>query len=166
MIVRREPDPYAVPASSRVSFDLVLTLRNAAGAEARDQAVSSPGSAQFHQYLTDAQWEAQHSPSQSDVAAAESWLASEGFSVGTVPADGLFSPLRAPTCRCRALSRPPSATTRSTGRRCISPAARCPSRRLSAAWCPAWKAYRAAPRPSAGAGPRPACCRCNGVRMP
>ena len=82
----------AVPAASRVSFDLVLTLQDAAGAQALEAAVSTPGSAQFHQYLTDAQWEAQYSPSASAVAAAQSWLSSQGFSVGAVPADHLFIP--------------------------------------------------------------------------
>ena len=82
----------AVPASNPVSFDLVLALRDAAGAQALEAAVSTPGSAAFHQYLTDAQWEAQYSPSQSAVSAAESWLTSEGFSVGAVPGDDLFIP--------------------------------------------------------------------------
>ena len=82
----------AVPASNQVSFDLVLSLQNAAGAQALEAAVSTPGSAAFHQYLTDAQWEAQYSPSASAVATAESWLTSEGFSVGAVPADHLFIP--------------------------------------------------------------------------
>jgi len=62
----------AVAASSQVSFDLVLSLRNLAGAEALEAAVSTPGSAQFHQYLTDAQWEAQYSPSAASIATAES----------------------------------------------------------------------------------------------
>jgi subtilase family serine protease len=82
----------AVPAASQVNFDLVLALQNAAGAQALETAVSTPGSAEFHQYLTDAQWEAQYSPSASAVAAAQSWLSSEGFSVGAVPADHLFIP--------------------------------------------------------------------------
>jgi len=82
----------AVPASNQVAFDLVLSLRDAAGAQALEAAVSTPGSAAFHQYLTDAQWEAQYSPSQSAVSAAESWLTSEGFSVGAVPGDDLFIP--------------------------------------------------------------------------
>ncbi|MGD0371030.1 MAG: S53 family peptidase [Candidatus Dormibacteria bacterium] len=82
----------AVPASNQASFDLVLSLQNAAGAQALEAAVSTPGSAAFHQYLTDAQWEAQYSPSASSVAAAESWLTSEGFKVGAVPADHLFVP--------------------------------------------------------------------------
>ena len=82
----------AVPASNQVSFDLVLSLRDAAGAQALEAAVSTPGSAAYRQYLTDAQWEAQYSPSASAVSAAESWLTSEGFSVGAVPADDLFIP--------------------------------------------------------------------------
>jgi len=90
--VERSTPAGAVAASSQVSFDLVLSLRNLAGAEALEAAVSTPGSAQFHQYLTDAQWEAQYSPTAASIATAESWLTSEGFSVGSVPADGLFIP--------------------------------------------------------------------------
>jgi subtilase family serine protease len=82
----------AVPAANQVSFDLVLALQNAAGAQALEAAVSTPGSSAFHQYLTDAQWEAQYSPTAASVTAAQSWLTSEGFSVGAVPADHLFVP--------------------------------------------------------------------------
>ncbi len=81
-----------VAASSRVSFDLVLSLRNAAGAQSLLQQVSTPGSALFHHYLTDAQWAAQYGPTAAEVNAAESWLRSEGFSVGAVPGDRLFVP--------------------------------------------------------------------------
>ena len=53
----RRPHPAgSVAAASPVSFDLVLSLQNASGAQAFLRAVSSPGSATFHHYLTDAQW--------------------------------------------------------------------------------------------------------------
>jgi subtilase family serine protease len=81
-----------VAAASRVSFDLVLSLRNTAGAEELLQQVSSPGSAQFHQFLTDAQWEARFGPTPAQVGAVTAWLRSEGFSVGAVPGDRLFVP--------------------------------------------------------------------------
>lgn len=79
-----------VAASSQVKFDLVLNLRNAAGAQAIIKAVSTPGSAQYRHYLTDAQWIAQFAPSQASVASAETWLRSQGFKVVSVPADRLF----------------------------------------------------------------------------
>jgi subtilase family serine protease len=81
-----------VASGSQVSFDLSLTLRDAAGAKAIITAVSTPGSAQYRHYLTDAQWIARYAPTQASVAAAENWLRSEGFKVGKVPADRLFIP--------------------------------------------------------------------------
>ena len=82
----------SVTANSSVSFDLVLSLQNASGAQAFLRDVSSPGSATFHQYLTDAQWVSQFGPTQAEVAAAESWLRQEGLTVGSVPKDRLYVP--------------------------------------------------------------------------
>ena len=82
----------AVAGSSSVSFDLVLTLQDAAGAQALLQTVSTPGSATYRHYLTDAQWEARYSPTTAAVGTASAWLRQQGFSVGAVPADRLFVP--------------------------------------------------------------------------
>jgi len=79
-----------VASGSTVKFDLVLNLRDAAGAAAIVKAVSTPGSAQYRHYLTDAQWIARYAPTQASVASAETWLRAQGFKVGTVPADRLF----------------------------------------------------------------------------
>ncbi len=79
-----------VAATSSVSFDLVLSLRNASGAQAFLREVSSPGSALFHHYLTDAQWESRFAPTKATVARAQAWLRSEGFTVVSVPKDRLF----------------------------------------------------------------------------
>jgi subtilase family serine protease len=79
-----------VASGSTVKFDLVLNLRDAAGAAAIAKAVSTPGSAQYRHYLTDAQWIARYAPTQASVASAETWLRAQGFKVGTVPADRLF----------------------------------------------------------------------------
>ena len=81
-----------VAAGSQVSFVLSLSLRDAAGAQALTTAVSTPGSAQYRHYLTDAQWTARFGPTQAAVTAAENWLRSEGFKIGKVPADRLFVP--------------------------------------------------------------------------
>src|ERR1700758_1151776 len=51
--VQRSPPAGKVAGPTAVSFDLLLTLRNAAGAQALVKAVSNPGSAAFHHYLTD-----------------------------------------------------------------------------------------------------------------
>jgi subtilase family serine protease len=77
----------AVARSARVDFDLVLKLRDAAGAQALVQAVSSPGSASYRHYVTAAQWESRFSPTAAQVSSARQWLASEGFTVGAVSKD-------------------------------------------------------------------------------
>ncbi|HUB39513.1 MAG TPA: S53 family peptidase [Streptosporangiaceae bacterium] len=79
-----------VAASSKVTFDLLLKLRNASGASAFVRAVSSPGSRQFHHYLTDAQWESRYAPTKSQVAKARSWLRHNYFSVKSVAKDRLY----------------------------------------------------------------------------
>jgi subtilase family serine protease len=77
----------AVSKSSRVDFELVLQLRNSAGAQKLVKDVSSPGSSSYRQYVTAAQWESRFSPSESDVASAKNWLRSQGFKVGAVSKD-------------------------------------------------------------------------------
>ena len=80
----------AVASTSSFTFDLVLKLRNATGAQATLRAVSKPGSSRYHHYLTTDQWIAKYSPTKADVAAAKSWLKQQGFSLGAVPKDRLF----------------------------------------------------------------------------
>jgi subtilase family serine protease len=77
----------AVGKSAQVSFELVLRLRDAAGAQALLKAVSTPGSSSYRQYLTTAQWEARFSPTTSAVNTARSWLRGQGFRVGATSAD-------------------------------------------------------------------------------
>jgi subtilase family serine protease len=79
----------AVSTSSAIDFNLVLKLRNEAGAEALVRAVSTPGSALYHHYVTAAQWEALFSPTAAQVTEAKQWLAKEGFTVGSVSKDRL-----------------------------------------------------------------------------
>jgi subtilase family serine protease len=67
-------------------------LRNAAAADALVTAVSTPGSAQYRHFVTQAQWIARFAPTSAAVASAESWLRAQGFKVGAVPADRLFIP--------------------------------------------------------------------------
>jgi subtilase family serine protease len=80
----------AVTGTSPVQFYLLLSLRNAAGAQDFVQQVSSPGSAEFHHYLTDAQWVSRFGPTQAGVTKAEAWLRHEGFKVGSVAKDRLY----------------------------------------------------------------------------
>jgi subtilase family serine protease len=82
----------AVPATAAVSFDLLLSVRNAAGARAFVRQVSTPGSAAFHHYLTDAGWNARYAPTAASVTKAAAWLRDAGFKVGAAPKDRLFLP--------------------------------------------------------------------------
>jgi len=79
-----------VAGNAQVGFDMVLSLRHAAAAEALVRSVSSPGSAQFHKYLTRAGWEARFGPTQAQIAKAESWLRHNGFTVVSVPKTHLY----------------------------------------------------------------------------
>ena len=63
-----------VAGTSQVRFDLLLSLRNAVAAQAFVRQVSTPGSAEFHHYLTDAQWVSRFGPTQATVAKAQAWL--------------------------------------------------------------------------------------------
>jgi subtilase family serine protease len=83
----RQHPTGAVANSAPVSFEVVLKLRDAAGAESLLQAVSSPGSTSYRHYLTAAQWESRFSPTASEVNAVSAWLRSEGFTVGAVSKD-------------------------------------------------------------------------------
>jgi subtilase family serine protease len=94
----RQHEVAAVAKSARVSFELVLRLRDAAGAQALLKAVSTPGSSRYRHYVTTAQWEARFSPTASAVKSARNWLRSQGFQVGrtakdriTIPASGTAS---------------------------------------------------------------------------
>ena len=90
--IERSHPAGKVPSTAAVSFDLLLTLRNPAGAQALVKAVSTPGSAKFHHYLTDSAWIARYAPTTASVAKARSWLRGEGFSIGALPKDRLFIP--------------------------------------------------------------------------
>ncbi|HEY3830748.1 MAG TPA: protease pro-enzyme activation domain-containing protein [Acidimicrobiia bacterium] len=77
----------SVAASSAVDFELVLQLRDRAGAQALVDAVSTPGSASYRHYVSSAQWEARFAPTADQVTKATAWLRSEGFDVGAVSGD-------------------------------------------------------------------------------
>jgi subtilase family serine protease len=85
--VARQHPLGAVAKSARVDFELVLRLRDAAGAQSLVRALSSPGSASYRRYITAAQWESRFSPTASEVSGARKWLLSEGFKVGAVSGD-------------------------------------------------------------------------------
>jgi subtilase family serine protease len=90
--VARAHPAGSVAGTSAVGFDLVLSLRSTAAAQAFVRSVSTPGSAQYHHFLSDAAWQARFGPSAAQVSAAETWLRQEGFTIGSVPKDHLFVP--------------------------------------------------------------------------
>lgn len=75
----------AADTSAPVAFRIYLGWRDNAGAEALAQALSSPGSPQYRQFLTPAQFRQQFAPTQSDVNAVQQWLRSSGFTVDYTP---------------------------------------------------------------------------------
>jgi subtilase family serine protease len=78
------------PAQSRVSFGLLLGMRNSGQAQALLQSVSDPDSADYGKWLTDAQFNAQFGPSASDVTAVQKWLKGQGFAVEKTLPSGMY----------------------------------------------------------------------------
>ncbi len=74
----------ADPASS-VGFRVYLGWTDPAAVSSLAQAVSNPASASYRQYLTPQQFRHQFAPSQTQVAAVQSWLRGQGFTVGYTP---------------------------------------------------------------------------------
>ncbi|PWJ24157.1 pro-kumamolisin-like protein [Branchiibius hedensis] len=77
----------AVPASTGLNFKVVLNLRDEAGAEALATAVATPGNANYHKYVTAAQWRSRFAPTDAQVAQVTSWLKSQGLKIGQIPAN-------------------------------------------------------------------------------
>jgi subtilase family serine protease len=77
----------SVPSSQQIDVNVVLGWRNASDLTSFAAAVSNPGSAQYRQYLTPAQFRARFSPAQADVDAVAAWLKSQGLQVTGVPAN-------------------------------------------------------------------------------
>jgi subtilase family serine protease len=81
-----------VPGTSRVRFDLVLALKHPVAARSFAMSVSTPGSRNFHHFLTLRQWEAKYGPKASSIRTARKWLARHGFKVGHLPRTHLVLP--------------------------------------------------------------------------
>ncbi|HEU4999991.1 MAG TPA: S53 family peptidase [Lapillicoccus sp.] len=73
--------------NTQVDFRVYLNNRGGDAAQQLAMAVSTPGSKQYGKFLTADQYRAQFAPAQSDVDAVSSWLKSQGFAVGYVPAN-------------------------------------------------------------------------------
>ena len=74
-------------SSTTVTFRVYLDYSDPAAAAAYANAVSTKGSSLYRHFLTPAQFRARFSPSQASVDSVSSWLKSQGFTVGAVPAN-------------------------------------------------------------------------------
>ena len=80
----------AVADATPVRLTAVLQLRDLAAAQSLATAVSDPKSSQYRQYVTPASWRSSFAPTSDEITAVTSWLSSQGFTVGAVPANGRY----------------------------------------------------------------------------
>ena len=80
----------ATPSTQTVTVRVQLKLHNQAAAEAAAQAVSTPGSKQYGQFLTPDQFHATYSPTTQDVAQITGWLTGVGLTIGEIPANNSY----------------------------------------------------------------------------
>jgi subtilase family serine protease len=78
------------PAAQRQHMTAVLALHDAAGAEALATAVSDPSSPQYGKHMKAAVWRSRFAPTDADVSKVTTWLKSQGFTIGTIPANHRF----------------------------------------------------------------------------
>lgn len=77
-------------AAQQVHFGVLLKMRDAVGAASTLAQVSTPGSANYGQWLTNAQFRARYAPAASDVTAVQGWLSAQGFHLGASVAGGMY----------------------------------------------------------------------------
>ena len=80
----------AADGSSAVNFRVYLGWSDESAVEALATAVSTPGSASYHAFLTPQQFRQRFAPSQSQVNAVRSWLQSQGFTIDYVPTNNHY----------------------------------------------------------------------------
>jgi subtilase family serine protease len=80
----------ATPAGQRVSFGVLLKMRDPAGAAATLQSISSPGSASYGHWLSGAAFKAAYGPAGGDVTAVQNWLRSQGFQLARTLPSGML----------------------------------------------------------------------------
>jgi subtilase family serine protease len=73
-----------------VDFEVLLGLRNAAGAAAQARARTTPGSPLYAHWLSDAGFRRAYSPSAGEVAAVSAWLRGQGLQVSKVATSRLY----------------------------------------------------------------------------
>jgi len=80
----------ATSPSEQVSFGVLLGLRDEGAAEAALQAISSPGSASYGQWLSNKTFDATYAPTKASVTAVQDWLRTQGFKVTQTLPSGQF----------------------------------------------------------------------------
>jgi subtilase family serine protease len=76
--------------ASKISFGLLLQLRNSAGAEATLASISDPSSASYGKWLSNSDFNARYAPAQADVTAVQSWLKAQGFALRSSLGGGMY----------------------------------------------------------------------------
>jgi subtilase family serine protease len=80
----------SIPSGQQVDFGVLLNMRNAAGAAATLQAISTPGSARYGHWLSNKQFDTRYGPARATVAAVQRWLRSQGFQVTRTLPSGMY----------------------------------------------------------------------------
>jgi subtilase family serine protease len=83
-------DLGATPPADRVSFGVLLGMRDEAGAAATLRAISDPASASYGRWLSNAAFDSRYAPARADVAAVQGWLRSQGFDVTKTLPSGMY----------------------------------------------------------------------------
>jgi hypothetical protein len=86
-------------ASAPVTVDVALRPRDQAALDAFVEAVSTPGSSQFHHYLAAGQFASTFGPTAETIAATRAWLTSSGLQPGATSPDGLLVPVTGSTAQ-------------------------------------------------------------------
>ncbi len=81
------------PASTTVTSDVSLEPRDEPALAAFVDAVSTPGSPEYHRYLKPGQFASVFGPTQATITSTRQWLASTGLRVGATTPDGLLVPV-------------------------------------------------------------------------
>ena len=87
----------AAPSNQELNLDVVLAGQNPTGLSLAVAAVSTPGSPEYHHYLTPAQFASAYGPASSTVVQVSSALRSEGLTVGTPEPGSVLLPVSGTT---------------------------------------------------------------------
>jgi len=105
----------APPAGQVLDLDVVLAGQNPVGLSQAVDAVSTPGSPDYRNYLTAAQYAAQYGPAPAEVAQASSALRGEGLTVGSPAPGSTLLPVSGPASVISAAFGTPLESVRAPG---------------------------------------------------